>query len=1110
MPTEGEQKPKSPKEALKTFRLPQGFEIDLVASEPLVIDPVAIDFAADGRLWVAEMHDYPLGMDGKFKPGGRIKVLSSSKHDGHFDQAYMLVDDVPFPTGVMAWKKGALVCAAPNILYIEDTEGNGRADVRKVLYSGFATHNYQARVNCLRWGLDGWIYGAAGLFGGTIRSEITGKTYALSGRDFRIKPDTGEFEVVAGLSQQGRVRDDFGNWFGCDNGAWMWHFPLPDHYLARNPNIAYPESRVYVARGRNANEVYPASVTLERFNDPDNANHTTSACGIEVYRDIALGSKFYHNAFTPEPVHNLVHRLVVKPDGTTFAGTRAPGEERSEFLASTDNWFRPAETRTGPDGALWVVDMYRFVIEHPRWISSNRLAQLDVRAGDKEGRIYRVRRNGEKLPATWGALTTKSDVELVGILGSNNGVLRDLAHRLLLERNATSAAGGLKELLKSNKSAAARLQALYVLEQLHSLGENELRAALADGEAPVRAAAIRVAEGHLKDRTIPTALQRMANTEKDPAARLQLAFTLGEVVGRGDSLGKIATNDLADPRMRFAVLSSSTKHAPDVLEAVLKVPENATGRREMMDGLIRTAAASSDARVREGALTLVMSKQNEKLEGWQLDAINALLGAGSISKSMAVRLDDLRNAARQIATDKNRDMHSRKVALEILGRSPTDRDLQIFAELLTTDSPELHKAFLDGIKNSSDPRIADLALRSWAQTSPSMRQGIIAELLKRETWTEQLLAQIEKGVVSPREIGPTERQQLTKHPNKSIAQHAGKLLDMGNSDRASVVASYAKVDQLTGDPIRGATWFATTCVGCHQFRGLGNAVGPDLATYRNKPASDFVLAILDPNAAIEPRFINYEVQTKDGRTLSGVVANESSTSFTLLTGSYPPRETLLRSQVTSLKPSKFSLMPEGFEAGLDAQKLADLIAYLRLGSPATFGASRNAKESARAQFLQWAHTAISNLSATETLNYPSPFGMSPLYHCRQTDGKSRVEWDAAANESTDGYTRFVFPIATGFLSQPAGGFTVYINQKHAFDFDVTLHDDVLANDGKIRATYFVKEANSEDSSGILVVELDSQEFPAGPATHFSVAGRSANSQRWFGIYSLESREVVKR
>jgi len=134
------------------------------------------------------------------------------------------------------------------------------------------------------------------------------------------------------------------------------------------------------------------------------------------------------------------------------------------------------------------------------------------------------------------------------------------------------------------------------------------------------------------------------------------------------------------------------------------------------------------------------------------------------------------------------------------------------------------------------------------------------------------------------------------------------LLDTGNSDRAAVVAAYAKVDQLTGDPIRGATWFATTCTGCHQVRGAGNAVGPDLATYRNKPASDFVLAILDPNAAIEPRFINYEVQTKDGRTLSGIVANESSTSFTLV-GAYPQRETLLRSEVASLKPSKFSLMP---------------------------------------------------------------------------------------------------------------------------------------------------------------------------------------------------------
>jgi putative membrane-bound dehydrogenase-like protein len=214
------------------------------------------------------MHDYPIGLDGNLKPGGRIAVLTDSNSDGAFDRVDRLVDDVPFPTGVMAWKKGALVCAAPDILYLEDTNQDGRADVRRALFSGFATHNYQARVNSLRWGLDGWVYGAAGLFGGTIHSHLTGKDHQLSGRDFRIRPDTGEFEAVGGLSQQGRARDDFGNGFGCDNGMWMWHFPFPEHYLARNPGLKIPESRVVVAQGPEANRVYPTRLHTRTFQRP--------------------------------------------------------------------------------------------------------------------------------------------------------------------------------------------------------------------------------------------------------------------------------------------------------------------------------------------------------------------------------------------------------------------------------------------------------------------------------------------------------------------------------------------------------------------------------------------------------------------------------------------------------------------------------------------------------------------------------------------------------------------------------------------------------------------------------------------------------------------------
>jgi hypothetical protein len=227
-------RPLSPREALNTIRVAPELEVQLAASEPLVIDPVAIDWGADGRLWVVEMHDYPMGMDGKWQPGGRVRFLQDTNSDGRYDTATLFLDGLPFPTGVFAWRRGVLVCAAPDILYAEDTNSDGRADVVRKLFTGFATDNYQARVNSLSLGLHGWIYGAHGLLGGKIR--FVGGTSSTSptlnrdlrssslqplsdeldirGRDFRMNPDTGAFEPASGLTQQGRVRDDFGNWFG--------------------------------------------------------------------------------------------------------------------------------------------------------------------------------------------------------------------------------------------------------------------------------------------------------------------------------------------------------------------------------------------------------------------------------------------------------------------------------------------------------------------------------------------------------------------------------------------------------------------------------------------------------------------------------------------------------------------------------------------------------------------------------------------------------------------------------------------------------------------------------------------------------------------------------
>ena len=317
------------------------------------------------------------------------------------------------------------------------------------LYSGLGNLNYQAQRHLYgprRWGLR--------LVRATAAYQKETGAVALGDRD-RIKPDTGELEPATGQTQQGRVRDDRGNWFGCDNSNLLWHYPLDEQYLRRNPHVAYPNTTVNVAPSR---RLYPLKTDAQRFPRSGAPSTVTAACGLGIYRDDLLGPVFRGNSFTCEPVHLLIHRLILKPNGSTFAGVRAPDETESEFLASTDNWSRFVHAATGPDGGLWVADMYRFVIEHPRWIPPEDLAKVDVRAGAGLGRIYRVRLADKPVPVA--AARQARHGRPRPALESRNG-WRDMAMMMLIWKNDATAKEPLEKLVRESKNGLARMQAVH-------------------------------------------------------------------------------------------------------------------------------------------------------------------------------------------------------------------------------------------------------------------------------------------------------------------------------------------------------------------------------------------------------------------------------------------------------------------------------------------------------------------------------------------------------------------------------------------------------------------------------------------------------------------------
>jgi putative membrane-bound dehydrogenase-like protein len=943
----GGTRPMSPQQSLATLRTKPNLTVDLVAAEPLVTSPVAIDWGVDGRLWVAEMVDYPSGRQGDFKPGGRIRLLEDSDNDGRYDKATIFLDDIPFPTGVTAWRKGVLVCAAPDILYAEDTNSDGKADVVKKLFSGFGTDNYQARVNSLEYGLDGWIYGSCGLFGGRISCFNTDKPVSLGDRDFRIRPDTGELEPATGRTQQGRVRNDWGDWFGCDNSTLCRHYPLPDHYLRRNPHVAPPPAGVLVTDYPDANRLYPIHQQLQLFKLSGPANHVTAACGLGTYRDDLLGIDYSGDAFICEPVNLVVHRMKLTPHDCSFFARRVDDEKTSEFLASTDNWFRPVQVRTGPDGALWVVDMYRFVIEHPRWIPPEELAKVDVRAGSTMGRIYRVRprdRSARPMPN----LDKLDTAGLVSALDSPNGWQRDHAGQMIVWNRDLGAVPALERLAGESPRPETRLHALCVLDGLDRLNPGLIRSALTDKHAGVRRHAVRLAEKLLNtDGDLGPALVELTK-DRDAQVRLQLAFTLGEWRDprAAEALASLLLAHAEDVYLNAAVLSSIRKdNLSLILGVVLSGDTSKPPPEKIVRDLLGVATAIGDKQILARWLKDVTARHEGRYATWQFSALAGLVEAldrrGQTLEQVAddtlhVQLSRMFDHARLLTADDKASEGERLVALPLLGREAKKRDedvKRLAGLVMPQNSAALQSAAIATLGRIGDARVSELLTAGWNAHSPGIKGQILDVLLSRDAWQSQLLDLVEKKTIPANEVDTTRRQRLLTHRQEQMRTRAAKLFDGATSaDRRKVLDDYKEVATLVGNVQRGKAVFAKSCAICHRVEGAGHAVGPDLQALSNKSPLYLLTEILDPNRNVDSRYFSYAAVTRSGRSLTGLLASESATSITLRSQE-GKEQVLLRSELEELQSTGKSLMPEGLEKELLKQDLADVIAYLTSQRP---------------------------------------------------------------------------------------------------------------------------------------------------------------------------------
>ncbi len=943
--------PKSPPESMALLHLPNSYAAELVAAEPMVSSPVAIDWGLDGKLWVVEMADYPYGIDGKMKPGGRVKFLEDTNGDGRFDKSTIFLEGLNFPNGIITWRNGVIVTAAPDIFYAEDTDGDGKADKREVLFTGFAQGNLQLRVNGLRWGLDNWLHCANGWSGGEPRSIKTGAKVNINGRDLRFQPDKGWIEAESGQSEFGRNPDDWGSAFGCDNSYPLFHFVLEDRYMGRNPYVPAPESKRQLYLPSNP-KVYPRSSEQKRYHSFEHVSHFTSACSTDFYRDEQLFPRGRdQHVFSCEPVHNLIQHLLVREEGVSFSAHRAESESENDFIASEDQWFRPVMARTGPDGGLWIVDMYRYMIEHPDWLPPEGRRELEpfYRAGEERGRIYRIVRSDAPMLASRSfiRLDKLSSSELVAALGNPNGWIRDKAQQCLLWRNDRSAVDPLEKVCASSANALARLHALCTLDGLGALRLEVLESALLDAAPAVRRHAVRAAESMaVASPPLLEALAKLAN-DSDAKVRLQLACSLGQWDDSraGDALAHLALANPSDPYTSAAIMSSAPHHVAALVTAIAGRVDSAA--QTFTGPLLSLTIALNRRDLVAQLLAPSLAPSQEQYTAFQMQSFAGFLDIlklrnVSLAQVLTVKDDalthllhragDLFVAARQIASTSDQSVSKRIAAVSLLGRdeSQCTNDLRILATLLTPRTPGgVQRAAVKAAAISNDPNVPDVFLKNWPSHLPEIRSVIIDELMARESWTLELCHRIERGELSTSDLGVARADRLLKHRAENISRLAKKLFaSSSNPDRQKAIDEFRPALTLASDPQRGRSVFTRACSVCHQLEGVGREIGPNLISVRGHPAEKLLTSILDPSREVEPRYLAYNCALSNGEELYGLVGSETGNGIQMKLPDGTVKN-ILRSEIKSLHNGKTSLMPDGLEVGLSKQDLADLIGYLK-------------------------------------------------------------------------------------------------------------------------------------------------------------------------------------
>ena len=908
--------PSEPAEALKKFQIKEGFRIELAASEPEVVDPVSMAFDADGRLYVVEMIGYSEHREDKL---GRVRLLEDVDGDGVFEKATIFAKGLPWPTAAHCWKGGVFVVVTPELLYFRDTDGDGVADEKEVIYTGFGKDrsrlNMQALPNSLRWGLDNRIYGVTSSNGAVLSrpSDPQSGTLQIRGSDFSFDPESLDLRMEMGGGQHGASFDDVGNRYVCSNSRHIQRI-LYDARYASNSLFSLPNARISIAVDGDSAPVFrispdePWRIVRTRWRIAGKvrgpvegggrvSGYFTAATGVTIYRGDLFGKEFGGNAFIADTGSNLVHRKTLQSGTDVYPkAVRHDSESDSEFLASPDNWFRPVQLANGPDGALYILDMYREVIEHPWSLPEGIKSFLDLDSGNDRGRIWRIVPEGHKQGCT-PKLSGVSSRELVGFLSSQNAWTRETASRLLYERQDASIVPKLSKLAKEGSAPLGRLQALYALSGLGALKKEHVLGALTDEISFIRQHGLRLSETFLlrgKDAALSKAVLQLAE-DASIQVRYQLALTLSlvEIPGEVEVLVSMLKKETSGTTLEIAILHALSTQADGLFVYCEANSVDATSVLNM--------ASSFQAR---GQALKTLQKPREQY---------------------------LRKLAEAICEDSRNPSSARLKSAQLLGFLDQKRAVHHLKVFLDSKESSLQNGAVTSLLQLKPIGIGEELLKRWKSLSSGSRQSLLAYVLRSEKEVPHLLQNLESGRMDTRELSPSQQSSLRNLKDEKLRHRAVALVGKPAKPakiepRQNVIERYLPALKLKGKAASGKNTFQQRCALCHKAKDFGHALGPDISAMKAGGREKILSNLIDPNREIAADFEAYHVRTKDGVHL-GLLGNETPTHLSIR---FPSGQsvTLLRKEVFGMKSLGHSIMPENLETGLSLQDMADLLEYL--------------------------------------------------------------------------------------------------------------------------------------------------------------------------------------